>query len=93
MGESIIEWKAGEELMDIQVSLRQLPYPEYSVDSFFDSLDILSFVVVFSLIYSAGSFTKVHLKFRAVLKCTGILRVIVISPTILCAGAGVGKGK
>ena len=65
MGESIIEWKAGEPLMDIQVSVRQLPFPEYSQDEFFKALDILSFVVVFSLIYSVGIFTKVHLKYSS----------------------------
>ena len=62
MGESIIEWKAGEPLMDIQVSVRQLPYPEYSSNGFLIAASgLLPFVLVLSLIYSAGIFTKVHI--------------------------------
>ena len=75
VGESIIEWKAGEPLMDIQVSVRQLPYPEYSQNEFLEQLfetpDILPFVVIFSLIYSVGIFTKVHLKYSSCMNYTG----------------------
>ena len=48
-------------LEDITVSMRQLPYPQYTVDFFLiTAVSILPFLIVLAFIYSAGTFTKVN---------------------------------
>ena len=68
VGEAIIRLMAnpgmtncsGELQHNISVSMRQLPYPEYTVDFFLiTSVSILPFLIVLAFIYSAGTFTKV----------------------------------
>ena len=45
---------------DITVSMRQLPYPEYRVDSFIIGVSFfLPLLLILAYIYSAGVFTKV----------------------------------
>ena len=45
---------------EISVSMRQLPYPQYTIDIFLTIIvTILPFFVVLAYIYSAGVFTKV----------------------------------
>ena len=45
---------------EISVSMRQLPYPQYTIDVFLSIIvTILPFFVILAYIYSAGIFTKV----------------------------------
>ena len=69
VGEAIIRLMAnpgmtncsGELQHNISVSMRQLPYPEYTVDIYLTILTgILPLFVVLAYIYSAGVFTKVY---------------------------------
>ena len=68
MGEAIIRLMANPEIdcnspmsPNISVSMRQMPSPEYTVDTFLIILvNILPVCVVLGYIYSAGVFTKVH---------------------------------
>ena len=68
MGEAIIRLMANPNMTDcdgvlehnISVSMRQLPYPQYTVDFFLlTAVSILPFLIVLAFIYSAGTFTKV----------------------------------
>ena len=68
VGEAIIRLMANPNmtdcdgyLEDITVSMRQLPYPQYTVDIFLSIIvNILPLFVVLAYIYSAGIFTKVQ---------------------------------
>ena len=69
VGESIIRLMANPDMTDcdgdlqpnISVSMRQLPYPQYTVDFFLlTSVSVLPFLIVLAFIYSAGTFTKVY---------------------------------
>ena len=67
VGEAIIRLMANPDMTDcdgdlddITVSMRQLPYPEYTIDIFLSIIvTILPLFVVLAYIYSAGIFTKV----------------------------------
>ena len=76
MGEAIIRLMANPNMIDcngvlqheISVSMRQMPYPPYTVDLFLiTAVSILPFLIVLAFIYSAGTFTKVcthcHVRF------------------------------
>jgi ATP-binding cassette subfamily A (ABC1) protein 3 len=67
VGEAIIRLMANPEMTDcngllepsISVSMKQLPYPQYTVDFFLlTAVSILPFLIVLAFIYSAGTFTK-----------------------------------
>ena len=66
MGEAIIRLMTDTDCNsslnpDVSVSMRQLPNPEYTVDTFLIILlNILPLFVVLGYIYSVGVFTKVH---------------------------------
>ena len=69
MGEAIIRLMANPDMTDcdgdlqhnISVSMRQLPYPHYTLDIFLiTASSTLPFLIVLAFIYSAGTFTKVH---------------------------------
>ena len=69
MGEAIIRLMANPDMTDcngvlqheISVSMRQMPYPKYTWDTFLIVVvAILPFFVVLAYIYSAGIFTKVE---------------------------------
>ena len=68
VGEAVIRLMANPNMTDcdgglehnISVAMRQLPYPQYTVDFFLiTAVSILPFLIVLAFIYSAGTFTKV----------------------------------
>ena len=68
VGEAIIRLMANPDMNNcdgalehnISVAMRQLPYPQYTVDFFLiTAVSILPFLIVLAFIYSAGTFTKV----------------------------------
>ena len=64
VGTSIITFKANRTLEPMQVSVRQLPYPNYRSDPLLvESGTLLPIIIVVSLIFSAGIFTKVSVIF------------------------------
>ncbi|CAI8053623.1 ATP-binding cassette sub-family A member 3 [Geodia barretti] len=67
VGEAVIRLMANPNMTDcdgglehnISVAMRQLPYPQYTVDFFLiTAVSILPFLIVLAFIYSAGTFTK-----------------------------------
>jgi ATP-binding cassette subfamily A (ABC1) protein 3 len=67
VGEAVIRLMANPDMTDcdgvlqpeISVSMRQLPYPQYTIDIFLSIIvTILPFFVILAYIYSAGIFTK-----------------------------------
>ena len=97
VGKSIIEWKSGQELIDLQVSVRQLPYPEFRSNEFLvAAAGLLPFVLVLSLIYSAGIFTKVQCVYMfATLPILSLMLpcLYILSLIMQYAGAGIREGK
>ena len=67
VGEAIIRLMANPNMTDcdgdlhnITVSMKQLPYPHYTLDIFLiTASSTLSLLIVLAFIYSAGTFTKV----------------------------------
>ena len=62
VGNAIVEWRAKKEKLPYQpvkVYVRQLPYPEYSVDEFLSRINIiLPLLFVLSFLYTAGITVK-----------------------------------
>ena len=62
IGDAIIEWsakKANLPYQSIKVSVRQLPYPEYSINEFLSSVNIiLPLLFVLAFLYTAGIVVK-----------------------------------
>ena len=59
---AIIEWKSGQELEDIAVSVRQIPYPAFSTDEFLSMAlrsNIITLFVVLGFLFPAAIFCKV----------------------------------
>ena len=103
VGEAIIRLMANPDMTEcegvlehnISVSMRQLPYPQYTVDFFLiTAVSILPFLIVLVFMYSAGTFTKVC--------CLNVLCTYMCIHATICIlyiqkyksppGAGVGEG-
>ena len=60
--EAIIEWKSGQELEDIAVSVRQIPFPRFSTDEFLSMAlrsNLITFFIVLGFLLPAAIFCKV----------------------------------
>ena len=58
--QAIIEWKAGAALEDVDVSVKHIPFPEYTSDNFLSTaFALVPFFIVLGFLYPAGSFCKV----------------------------------
>jgi len=62
IGNAILKWealKANVSYQNIKINVRQLPYPEYSVDKFLVYIDIvLPLLLVLTFLYTAGTFVR-----------------------------------
>ena len=60
--EAIIEWKSGQELEDIAVSVRQIPFPAFSTDEFLSMAlrtNLITLFVVLGFLLPVAIFCKV----------------------------------
>lgn len=62
VGEAIIEWKARRKLGDIAISVRHIPFPEYTTSGEFlsTSFSFIPFFIVLGFLYPVAIFTKVR---------------------------------
>ena len=63
VGEAIIEWKASRKLEDIAISVRHIPFPEYTTSDEFlsTSFTFIPFFIVLGFLYPVAIFTKVRI--------------------------------
>ena len=60
--EAIMEWKSGQELEDIAVSVKQIPFPEFSSDDFLSKAlrsNLIPFYIILGFLLPAAVFCKV----------------------------------
>lgn len=64
VGEAIVEWKARQKLEDIAISVRHIPFPEYTTSDEFlsTSFTLIPFFIVLGFLYPVAIFTKVSLR-------------------------------
>ena len=67
VAQAVVDWrtqKANLSSPPVHVSVKQIPYPSYRIDSFLNwNAAILPLLLIMAFIYSAGMFTKVHMYF------------------------------
>ena len=57
-----MEWKSGQELEDIAVSVKQIPFPEFSSDDFLSKAlrsNLIPFYIILGFLLPAAVFCKV----------------------------------
>lgn len=88
VAQAVVDWrtqKANLSSPPVHVSVKQIPYPSYRIDSFLNwNAAILPLLLIMAFIYSAGMFTKVHMYFICTYVHSPICLQILVRVAFIC---------